>query len=57
MMRKATGKQAKMWGAAIVGYGNHHYKYACGREDVDEKVLQRIISDSVKLMRKRYNVR
>ena len=32
MMRKATGKRAKMWGAAIVGYGNYHYKYASGRE-------------------------
>lgn len=106
MMREATGKRAKMWGAAIVGYGNYHYKYASGREgdwmmvgfsprkqnlvvyimpgfhefptlmkklgkyktgksclylnkleDVDEKVLQRLISDSVKLMRKRYDVR
>ena len=26
-------------------------------EDVDEKVLQKLISDSVKLMRKRYNVK
>lgn len=26
-------------------------------EDVDEKVLEKLISDSVKLMRKRYNVR
>ena len=26
-------------------------------EDVDEKVLQRLISDSVKLMRKRYSVK
>jgi hypothetical protein len=104
MMRKATGKRARMWGAAIVGYGNYHYKYASGREgdwmlvgfsprkqnlvvyimpgfhefpvlmkklgkyktgksclylnkleDIDENVLQRLISDSVKLMRNRYN--
>ena len=25
-------------------------------EDVDEKVLQKLINDSVKIMRKRYNV-
>jgi len=32
MMRRATGKRAKMWGASIVGYGSYHYKYASGRE-------------------------
>ena len=32
MMRKATGKRAKMWGASIVGYGTYHYKYESGRE-------------------------
>ncbi len=32
MMRKATGKKAAMWGSAIVGYGQYHYKYASGRE-------------------------
>ncbi len=32
MMRKATGKNAAMWGAGIVGYGQYHYKYASGRE-------------------------
>jgi hypothetical protein len=32
MMRRATGKRAKMWGASIVGYGNYHYRYASGRE-------------------------
>jgi len=32
MMRKATGKRAKMWGPSIVGYGAYHYKYASGRE-------------------------
>ena len=24
MMRKATGKRAKMWGSSIVGFGNYH---------------------------------
>lgn len=103
MMRKATGKRAKMWGSSIVGYGTYHYKYASGREgdfmitgfsprkqaltlyimagfssynalmkklgkyktgksclyikrldDVDENVLQRLIDESVKYMRKNY---
>ena len=103
MMRKATGKRAKMWGSSMVGYGTYHYKYASGREgdfmmagfsprkqaltvyimagfsqygalmkklgryktgksclyikrlsDVDEDVLQRLIDESVKYMRKNY---
>jgi hypothetical protein len=32
MMRKATGARAKMWGPAIVGYGQYHYQYDSGRE-------------------------
>ena len=24
MMRKATGKRARMWGSSIVGYGSYH---------------------------------
>lgn len=32
MMRKATGKRAKMWGPSIVGFGTYHYKYESGRE-------------------------
>ena len=32
MMRKATGKRAKMWGPSMVGYGSYHYRYASGRE-------------------------
>ena len=27
-----TGFPAKMWGAAIIGFGSYHYKYASGRE-------------------------
>ncbi len=103
MMRKATGKRAKMWGSSMVGYGSYHYKYASGQEgdyfitgfsprkqattvyimpgfsgyetlmkklgkyktgksclyiktlaDVDEKVLQQLISKSVVEMRKKY---
>ncbi|MDJ0711728.1 MAG: DUF1801 domain-containing protein [Woeseiaceae bacterium] len=32
MMRRITGKRAKMWGPSIVGYGTYHYKYDSGRE-------------------------
>jgi hypothetical protein len=32
MMSNATGEAAKMWGAAIVGFGSYHYKYDSGRE-------------------------
>lgn len=32
LMRKASGKRAKMWGATMVGYGRYHYKYDSGRE-------------------------
>ena len=30
MMRSATGKNARMWGASIVGFGKYQYKYASG---------------------------
>jgi hypothetical protein len=105
MMRRATGKRARMWGSSIVGYGEYHYKYESGREgtwalvgfsprkqnlavyimpgfdafaalmkklgkfktgksclylnkldDVDHEVLEKLIGDSVKVMRKRYKV-
>ena len=32
MMAKASGKRAKMWGPSIVGFGEHHYKHANGKE-------------------------
>ena len=103
IMREATGKRAKMWGASIVGYDNYDYKYESGRsgsfmitgfspraqnisiyimpgfkkfgplmdklgkyktgksclyvkrlEDVDQKVLARLIKASVKEMRRMY---
>jgi hypothetical protein len=106
MMRKATGKRARMWGSSIVGFGSYHYKYASGHEgdwalvgfsprkqnltvyimpgfdefptlmqklgkyktgksclylkkldDVDEAVLQELIDQSVKVMRKRYKAK
>lgn len=106
MMRRATGKRARMWGSSIVGYGEYHYKYDSGREgdfmitgysprkqaltvyiipgfshfdaemkklgkyktgrsclyikrlsDVDEKVLERLITKSVKHMHKHYETK
>ncbi len=32
LMRKATRAEPKMWGAAIVGFGDYHYVYESGRE-------------------------
>jgi len=32
LMKKATGSEPRMWGPAIVGFGDYHYKYATGRE-------------------------
>ncbi|MCE6988750.1 DUF1801 domain-containing protein [Dyadobacter sp. CY323] len=32
MMRKCTGKEPKMWGPGIVGFGSYHYKYESGHE-------------------------
>ena len=32
LMQKATRKPPVMWGASIVGFGTHKYKYESGRE-------------------------
>lgn len=32
MMQEISHEEPKMWGDAIVGFGNYHYKYASGRE-------------------------
>lgn len=32
MMQKATGCEPKMWGSAIIGYGDITFKYESGRE-------------------------
>jgi hypothetical protein len=32
MMTKATGAKPVMWGPAIIGFGDYHYKYDTGRE-------------------------
>lgn len=32
MMQAASRKEPVMWGSAIVGFGNVHYKYESGRE-------------------------
>lgn len=32
LMGKVTGWEPKMWGPAIIGFGEYHYKYESGRE-------------------------
>src|SRR3569832_411309 len=32
MMQRATGDKPKMWGTAIIGFGDVHLKYESGRE-------------------------
>jgi len=32
LMARVTGRPARMWGSAIVGFGAYHYAYASGRE-------------------------
>lgn len=32
LMQKITGKNPKMWGDSMVGFGDYHYKYKTGRE-------------------------
>lgn len=32
IMEKVSGKEAKMWGTAIVGFDSYHYKYDSGHE-------------------------
>lgn len=38
LFERVTGAPAVMWGPSIVGFGNHHYKYATGREGDEPKV-------------------
>ncbi|MDX1438930.1 MAG: DUF1801 domain-containing protein [Rubricoccaceae bacterium] len=32
LMREVTGKEPKLWGPSIVGFGSYHYVYDSGRE-------------------------
>ncbi len=32
LMEKVSGEKAKMWGPAIIGFGQYHYKYASGHK-------------------------
>lgn len=32
LMNEVTGVAGRMWGPAIVGFGDYHYRYASGRE-------------------------
>ncbi len=35
MMKKATGEEPKLWGSAIIGFGNKRYKSAATGREVD----------------------
>lgn len=32
LMRKVTGKSAKVWAPGMIGFGRYHYRYPSGRE-------------------------
>lgn len=32
IFKSLTGKEPKMWGPTIIGFGSYHYKYASGHE-------------------------
>ena len=32
LMRKLTGKEPRLWGSSLVGFGSYHYRYESGRE-------------------------
>lgn len=32
LMKSVTGEEPKMWGSALVGFGEYHYRYESGRE-------------------------
>lgn len=32
LLKKVSGEKPKMWGKAMIGFGDHHYKYESGRE-------------------------
>jgi hypothetical protein len=32
MMRRVTGKEPRIWGTGMIGFGQYHYKYASGTE-------------------------
>ncbi len=32
LMKEITGREPKMWGKTMVGFGTYHYKYESGRE-------------------------
>ncbi len=32
MMKEVTGREPKMWGESIIGFGDTHYRYESGRE-------------------------
>ncbi len=32
LMKQVTGREPRMWGSSIVGFGSYHYTYESGRE-------------------------
>ena len=32
LMTRVTGERPRMWGASMIGFGQHHYRYDSGRE-------------------------
>ena len=32
LMKRVSGKEPRMWGDSIVGFGSYHYKYPSGQE-------------------------
>ena len=52
LMKDVTGKRPKMWGTSIVGFGS--YRYLKKLDDVDRKVLGRLVARSVTDMKKLY---
>jgi hypothetical protein len=32
LMRRVTGKEPRIWGTGMIGFGQYHYKYASGTE-------------------------
>lgn len=38
MFAEVSGEQPKMWGPSIIGFGDHHYVYASGREGDTPKI-------------------
>lgn len=67
LLEKVTGQPPRMWGPSIVGFGSCRYKYESGRTgeaplagfairgaDLDGRVLEKLVSNSVAGTKRRY---